>query len=389
MRIARTLCFAAATAASGLTACNDRSIADGATVSAAAPPAELRRDGRANGALDKDDVEEILKEWPAGPRLAGQEMMAKYGPPQEVTPHRMIWQNAGPYKRIMLTREELPHAFPLTHMDYLEHTINFNVPADKTDEVHAFDASITIYRVAGELSARCDLESNNVLTLNLAHDVIAGKKTVAAAREEFGKAVVDRTMGNPPPSTIALQFQPMSPMAAADVEKTTLPGTSQRADRAKMALTGNAPAPTVSGDAEVLALLIALDENAVHEAMAAREKKIEEKVMTYARTLHQEHGKHIADTEQLGVKIGVTPLETQAVDDLHNKGAAQLATLVPLSGNAFEEAFAKAMADSHKDALRMIDDWMNKASHAEVKQHLATTRQHIERHAQEADRLKQ
>lgn len=57
-------------------------------------------------------------------------------------------------------------------MDYLEHTISYDVPADKADEVLAFDGSITIYRVGGEMSARCSLESNNVLTLNLAHDII-------------------------------------------------------------------------------------------------------------------------------------------------------------------------------------------------------------------------
>lgn len=382
LRVGAALC------ACGLLAACDRSHAETAA-NAAAPAQQQSREPRSSAnPLDRDDVDELLQEYPAGPRLAGQEMIAKYGPPQEASRHRMIWHNAGPYKRIMLTHEQLPHEFPITHLDYLEHTINYNVPPDKTDEVHAFDASITIYRVAGELSARCDLESNNVLTLNLANDVIAGTKTVAAARDEFGKAVTARTMGNPPPSTMALQFQPMSAMAAADVERTSLPGTSQRAERAKMALTGNAPAAKVSGDAEVLALLIALDENEVHAAMNAKDKKVGDKVMSYARMLHQEHGKHLADTEQIGVRIGITPLETQAVDDLHSKGAAQLATLLPLSGNEFEDAFAKAMADGHKDALRMIDDWMNKASHPELKQHLTMTRQHIERHAQEADRLK-
>ena len=362
------------------------SIANAST--GAAAEAGNQQPDRPRGAPDRDDVDEMLRRWTPGPRLAGEEMMAKYGVPQEATMERMIWQNAGPFKRIMLTREELPHDFPLTHMDYLEHTINYNVPNDKTDEVHAFDASITIYRVAGELSARCDLESNNVLTLNLANDVVMGKKTVAAARQEFGKAVTDRTLGNPPPSTMALQFQPMSPMAAADREKTTLPGTSQRAESAKMAITGASPAAGANGDAEILALMIALDENEVHAAMTAEHKKVGEDTRAYARMLHQQHGKHIGATEQLGSKIGVTPLESPAVDDLHNQGADQLAKLVPLTGGEFEEKFAESMAAGHRDALKMIDDWMGKANHAALKEHLTETRRHLEAHMKEAERLK-
>ena len=94
---------------------------------------------------------------------------------------------------------------------------------------NAFDASTTIYRVAGELSARCDLESNNVLTLNLANDIVTGKKDVEAARLEFGQAVNERTLGKPPASTMALQFQPARAEAAADREKTTILGSPQRA----------------------------------------------------------------------------------------------------------------------------------------------------------------
>ena len=86
----------------------------------------------------------------------------------------------------------------------MEHTLAYKVPSDKADDVHAFDASITIHPGSGELSARCDLESDNILTLNLAHDIAAGRKTVDQARAEFGQAVTDCTVGKPPASTLAL-----------------------------------------------------------------------------------------------------------------------------------------------------------------------------------------
>lgn len=376
MKFLETLCLGVALTAT-MTACSNGSATGRPTTAEATAPAAQR-----------DSADKVLGAWAPGPRLAGQEMIAKYGQPQEVTSERIIWHAAGPYKKIMLTREGLPHEFPLTHMDYLEHTISYNVPADKTDEVHAFDASITIYRVAGELSARCDLESNNVLTLNLANDIVMNNKTVAAARQEFGEAVTARTLGNPPPSTVALQFQPMSAAAAADKEKTSLPGTSQRADHQPMALTGATTDPKMQSDGEIMALLIALNENELHAAMTAEQKQAGPDTMAYAKTLHKDHGMNIADTEKIGVKIGVTPIETAAVDALHDKGAQQLAPMVTMTGSKFEGAFADAMRTGHTDALKMLDEWITKANNPALKQHLTETRGHIERHLTEAQQLK-
>ena len=337
-----------------------------------------------------------LRSWPAGPQLAGQEMMAKYGAPQEITDYRLIWHDAGPFTRILLTREEIPHNFPLTHKDYLEHTIRYKVPTDRTDDVHAFDASITIHPGSGELSARCDLESNNVLTLNLAHDVIGGKKSVDEARKEFGEAVSARTMGNPPASTMALQFKPMTMQMAAEVEATTIPGTSQRAgpDRKPgesgkpVGTSGMSADPMKPGsDAEIMALVIALDENEVHAAMTAQHKKVDALVTNFAKTLHQAHGKDIADVQQLGMEIDITPMETAAVDRLHATGAAQLAKIVPLTGDEFERGFVAQMVAGHREALQMVDQFMTTAKNEALKKHLGMVRQHIDMHLKQAQKL--
>ncbi len=327
---------------------------------------------------ERDDVNDEIGDWPAGPQLAAQEMMAKYGAPQEVTSERLIWHNAGPFARIMVTRKELPHNFPLTHKDYLEHTIYYDVPADKTDQVHAFDASITIHPGSGELSARCDLESNNVLTLNLANDIVKNGKTVAAARKEFGEAVTARTVGNPPPSTQALQFRPATPGAAAELETVTIPGSPRPANAARL-----------SADADVMAQLIALDENEVHAAMAAQEKKdIGAAVLEYAKMLHREHGRNVVNTQQLGMRINVTPVESSATENLHAKGAEALAKLVPEQGNEFAREFLDQMVKGHREALQMIDQWTSRATNAALKQHLATSRQHVAKHLEQAEALR-
>ncbi len=324
------------------------------------------------------DANKMLATWPPGPQLAGQEMIAKYGAPQEVTSERMIWRDAGPYKRIMLTKEMLPHDFPMPHMDYLDHTINFNVPNDKTDEVHAFDASITIYRVPGELSARCDLESNNVLTLNLAIDVISGKKSVAAARKQFGEVVVQRAEGKNPPYAMALQFQPQQATAAADLEAVTLPGMPKRSDTA---VTG------ANRDGEILAMLIALDLGEVHAASTAEMKQVGGPVMDYAKMLHEHHGKHVGETAMVAQNNKVTALQTPAVRAFQDKHAGALAKIVPLDGEPFARAYLDLMVKGHTEALQMIDQQLRTAQNAAVKAHLSATRQVIATHLDKAKQL--
>ncbi len=319
-----------------------------------------------------------LSSWPAGPRLAGHEMIAKYGQPQEVTDHRMIWHDAGSFKRILLTREELPHHFPIVHMDYLEHTISYNVPHDKADELLAFDGAISIYRVGGELSARCDLESNNVLTLNLAHDIIEGKKNVEQARKEFGEAVMARTAAENPELTAALQFKRQAPEIAADTDSVTIPGAPQPAD-AK----GKATDP----DAETLALLIAADMDEVHAAMIASDKKIDEPILAFARMLHEAHGKHLKATAEVGMSNNITPIVTKKVSALQDKHADALAKIVPLDNDAFGPAYLEFMVKAHSDAQNMIDKRLAMTKNEEIKKHLTETRETITKHLQEAKSL--
>lgn len=322
-------------------------------------------------------VEKILSGWPNRPKLGARQMIGKYGPPQEVTSEKLVWNNQGRYRRIMVTKEEIPHDFPKPHMDFMEHTIDYMVPVDKTDELIAFDGSSTINRTAGELSARCDLEGHNILTLNLDHDIVTGKKNVAQARKAFGEFVVQDVMGKHPPYVEALQFEASGkPVRFADVP--VIPGSPKRAMK------------DVAGgdDAEVLAFVIAIDDNEILAAAEAGKKGVSPKVLEYAKMVHQEHGKNLVETAALGTKIRVTPMDTEAVDKVRVKGAGQLAALLPLEGEQFSNAYLKAMIAGHVEALEMIDGHLLKTAKNEaLKKHLATTRGHIAGHLERAKEL--
>ncbi len=326
--------------------------------------------------VDKSGMPDVSA-WPERPRLAVKEMFAKYGPPVEVSSEAIIWHNEGPFKRIMVTKKEVPHDFPLPHMDFLEHTISYNVPIDKIDDIVAFDASTTINKTQGEMSARCDLEGHNILTHNLAVDIITGKKTVDQARVAFGDIVKLDFGGKHPAYVEQLQFTPPTENVLF-ADKPIVPGSPMR------------DVPGTEGtDAEVLSFVAAVDVNEILAASEAKKKKISQPVMDYAKMLHTAHGENMAKTIQVGQQIKVTPSDTKAVDALKKKGAGELAMLIPLDGKEFETAYIDAMIKGHTEVLSMIDSkLLTTAKNEALKKHLTETRGHVAMHLEQAKKIK-
>ncbi len=65
----------------------------------------------------------------------------------------------------------------------------------------------------------------------------------------------------------------------------------------------------------MLSFIGAVDDNEIFAAAEAAKKKLDPKIANYAMMLHKRRtSKHLVDTMKLGVKIGVTPMETAAAD---------------------------------------------------------------------------
>ena len=149
----------------------------------------------------------ILANWPTKPAEVGQLMIRKYGTPDEATPRILRWHGDGGWKRSILYREEVPHNFPMPHTDLLEQVIDYRVPPDKFDELAAYDGSVIVERTKGEISARCDKEEMNFLALNLANDIVTGKRSVEEARQFYAQTAMAFKQGRKDPYTQRLQFQ--------------------------------------------------------------------------------------------------------------------------------------------------------------------------------------
>lgn len=167
---------------------------------------------------DKANVDAIISGWPPTPQKVARETIAKYGPPHEATAGMLLWHGNGPWKHTILYRDEVSHEFPMKHTDLLEQFVDYRVPSDKFDELAAYDGSVIVERTKGEMSARCDKEEMNYLALNLANDIVTGKRTVEDAREFYAKTAMAFKQGKKDSYTQGLQFA-VSKGGTADPDK--------------------------------------------------------------------------------------------------------------------------------------------------------------------------
>lgn len=147
-----------------------------------------------------------IDKWPDTSKKVANTMMDKYGQPDEQTSSRLIWNNTGQFIHTIVYRDEVQHDFPMPHKDVLEQIINYNVPADKFDDLANYDGSVIAERTKGTLAARCDKEAANFLALNLANDIVEGKKTVDEAREYYANAIMQMLKGEKDDYLTGLQF---------------------------------------------------------------------------------------------------------------------------------------------------------------------------------------
>lgn len=177
---------------------------------------ERTRGARAGTSISALNPDQVISGWSETSKAAARRMIDKYGQPQEVTSNMLVWRDNGSFRKTVVSREEVQHLFPRQHFDVLSQSVSYKVPPDKFDDLALFDGSITADRTKGTLTSRCDSEEHNILALNLAHDVITGKKSVEEARSYLGRAAALEMSGKSDPYIEKLQFKTMSEKEAVD-----------------------------------------------------------------------------------------------------------------------------------------------------------------------------
>ncbi|MDQ3208819.1 MAG: hypothetical protein M3Q37_09465 [Gemmatimonadota bacterium] len=160
--------------------------------------------------MDKMQMEKMMSGWPAASKEAAMFMTTKYGSPAAMSKDMMVWGKTGPWKRTIIYAHEYPHEFPVHHTDVMQQFIDYKAPTDMYDDLALYDGSVVLERTSGEMSARCDKEGANFLALNLANDIVTGKRSVQDARKMYGEQVMAMKAKQRAPYTEKLLFQPAS-----------------------------------------------------------------------------------------------------------------------------------------------------------------------------------
>ncbi len=161
------------------------------------------------GKPSQAQMDKMMSGWPAASREAAMFMTNKYGPAAAMSKDMMVWGKTGPWKRTIVYAREYPHEFPAHHTDVMQQFIDYKAPPDMYDELAMYDGSVVLERTSGEISARCDKEGANFLALNLAHDIVTGKRKVEDARKMYGEQIMKMKAKQPAPYTEKLMFAPM------------------------------------------------------------------------------------------------------------------------------------------------------------------------------------
>jgi hypothetical protein len=151
--------------------------------------------------------ESTIQEWPRIARAAALIMISEYGEPEQFGPDALVWNNNGPWQETAVYREPKMHRAVMRDKDYLKQTVSCVVPSGKTSRLKSFDRRIDVDTNKNELSAQTESESTNRLALNLAMEIITGKRSAAGARAFYIKTEELAQSGKGSPYLERLLFQ--------------------------------------------------------------------------------------------------------------------------------------------------------------------------------------
>jgi hypothetical protein len=156
----------------------------------------------------KTDAKNAIASWPDKTKTAALALIEKYGPPDGVMDKMLAWNDKDQWKMVGVFRDAIPAADPVAHDVYIGNKISYSVPEDKVGALAKFDHSLVVDQIRGTLTAQGDSEKTNTLTLNLANEIVTGKRDVASAKIFLKKTLKESLAGKSSPYTDGLMFTP-------------------------------------------------------------------------------------------------------------------------------------------------------------------------------------
>ena len=170
-----------------------------------APIPEHAKSGAAAGSIRS--AADMIARWPERPRALANMLLGKYGIPDEIVSSQLSWNDRLPWTKVVVFRDSAS-AGRSGHL--LESVAYGKVPFDRWQDLTLLGRGAVYDPATQELSARTDGEGTNLLALNMADEVIQGRRSVADARRFYDATWNLSLNGKSSPYMSRLLFQPRS-----------------------------------------------------------------------------------------------------------------------------------------------------------------------------------
>jgi putative membrane protein len=186
------------------------------------------------------------------------------------------------------------------------------------------------------------------------------------------------TSSTPPATTSAL---PADTSTAAN----TPPSTGTTGTTATMGATnvqGGAP----PSDDDIAAIVETINKTEIDAAKLATSRAQSGEVKAFAKMMIDDHSTALHKETALFTREHLTPNTSSPTSQMLMSDAQQEAsTLQQKTGSDFDQSYMDAMVQGHQEALALIDDTLlPNAKDAELKSHLQSLREHVEKHLHKA-----
>lgn len=151
-------------------------------------------------------VERVIGGWPSPSRKAARAVMDKYGPPHMITHKCLVWIGNGQWKGTLVYRAGALASPPGVERRALRQFVSYRVPPDKLAALARFGGGVSVDPIRGELAAESDSEEENFLALNMADEVVSGRRQPEEARALYARTLSLALSGKSSPAMSRLQF---------------------------------------------------------------------------------------------------------------------------------------------------------------------------------------
>lgn len=157
-----------------------------------------------NRVVEMKHLKSVIAAWPERSRLIADVIVQEYGVPDEINDSRLDWSSARPWKKVVVFRDAAAAERPGVLLEVLA----YGLSDDQRRALAGFERGVEYDPIRRELGACSDDEGTNFLAVNLADEVLQGRRTAAQARELYDRTLSLSYSGKASPAMRGLQFRP-------------------------------------------------------------------------------------------------------------------------------------------------------------------------------------